>query len=86
MFNLIYSVIGGLGDINCSPLIALSFAVPTKPEENSAQKPKRRLSQAERNSFELPENLKEILVGCLLGDLHCRDRYHTGNVTLPVPA
>jgi hypothetical protein len=57
--------------------LLLSSVVPTKLGENSAPKPKRRLSQAERDQFELTDILKEILVGCLLGDLHCRDRNKT---------
>lgn len=83
VFNLTYSAVAELGSIDCNhPLLLLSSVVPTKLDENSAQKPKRLLSKAERAQFELPENLKEILVGCLLGDLHCRDRYQTGNITL----
>jgi hypothetical protein len=82
VFNLIYSAVAELGGIDWNPLLLLSSVVPTKPDENTAQKPKRRLSQAERDQFELTEILKEILVGCLLGDLHCRDRYQTGNITL----
>jgi hypothetical protein len=76
VFNLIYSAVVELGYIAWNPLLLVSSVVPTKPEG------KPRLSQAERDKFELTEILKEVLVGCLLGDLHCRDRNKTGNITL----
>jgi len=38
---------------------------------DSSQKPSH-LSKKEREEFTIPKELKEILVGCLLGDLHAR--------------
>lgn len=54
--------------------ISLSSLVPIKPAED---KPSRRLTKVERLQIKLPENLKEILVGLLLGDLCCQKQIKT---------
>jgi len=48
--------------------LLLFFLVPIKPCEDSGSKPLRGLTRLERQQITLPENLKEILVGVLLGD------------------
>jgi len=71
--GLFYDVQGfNTGSISIEPLleptaIALSSLVPVKPGEN---KPSRRLTNLEKSQFTLSDELKQILVGLLLGDLH----------------
>jgi len=47
----------------------LSSLVPVKPDDD---KPSRRLTKAERSQFTLSEELRQILVGLLLGDLYAQ--------------
>jgi hypothetical protein len=51
--------------------LLLSSLVPIKPSEG---KPSRFLTKLERQQFTIPENLKEILIGLLLGDLHIQKK------------
>jgi hypothetical protein len=44
--------------------------------------PKQRLTNLERAQFSLPQNLKEILIGLFLGDLHGRKQTVNGNAYL----
>ena len=55
-----------------SGLFILSL-VPVKPK---------RLTNAEREAFSLPEELKQILTGLMLGDLHAQKRTPNSNVRL----
>src|SRR5919206_3878593 len=45
-------------------------------------KKRKRLTKLEQNSFVLPNNLKEILIGLLLGDLNSQKRSVNGNSNL----
>jgi hypothetical protein len=56
--------------------LLLSSLLPVSPGESTSSK---RLTNFEKQQFSLPENLKQILVGNLLGDLYCRKRFKTGN-------
>src|SRR5689334_17532541 len=65
--------------ISNSSLILFASLVPVKPapvekKEKSSQKPSGRqsLSKAERAAFVIPKELKAILIGLCLGDLHIR--------------
>ena len=44
--------------------------------------PRFRISNLERNNFILPQNLKEILIGLLLGDLYIQKFTINGNTNL----
>jgi LAGLIDADG DNA endonuclease family len=54
-------------DINLLSQLFLSSLLPVIPDKD---KPSRRLTKVERESFSLSKELKEILVGLLLGDLY----------------
>lgn len=60
-------------DIGFLSGLFLSSLVPVKP---------RRLTKLERSQVKLPENLKEILVGLMLGDGFIQSRGESGNARL----
>jgi hypothetical protein len=60
-------------DVSIFSGLLLCSVAPVKP---------RRLTKLERSQIELPENLKEIMVGHLLGDLFIQSRGIRGNTRL----
>jgi hypothetical protein len=76
LFNNLLSVRYCALEKNSSSLILLSYGVPIKPKG---------LTKKEQEAFSLPEDLKHILAGLLLGDLYaentpqlCWGPYHIG--------
>jgi len=60
-------------------LISISSVVPVAPHDD---KPSRRLTKSEREAFSVPKELKEILVGLLLGDLNAEKQKTSVNIRL----
>ena len=85
-FNVVYiqSIGSGIGNFSgLFPIaniydisIALFSLVPVKPK---------RLTNLQKQQYSLPEELKTILVGLLLGDLCAQKQSKTGNITLRFP-
>jgi hypothetical protein len=80
LFNVVYiqSIGSGIGIFSG---LLLSTLVPLKPSEDQ---PSRRLTQAEKDKFTLSKELKDILVGLMMGDLYALKRGKTvkGNTAL----
>jgi len=78
LFFLVITVIIALGSVANSVLeiysgLIISSLVPVKP---------RRLTKLERDAFSLPEELRQILVGLMLGDLNAQKQTPNCNVRL----
>ena len=73
IFNFIELIFSCVTPQDVGLVLFCGGGTPVKP---------RRLTNLERSQFELPENLKEILVGLLLGDLFIQSQSKSGNVRL----
>lgn len=67
------------GNLIGETMLLFFYSVPVKPGDD---KPKRRLTDAEKSKFTLSENLKEVIVGSLLGDMSAQKDEKSQNARL----